>query len=82
MFSSVLENVVRTKILYQIIGPMNDSKLYAIVIELLNQSKEIWSLDVVPAGRSCKARESGVRELEDGVTQQGTTKKNILTCHS
>jgi hypothetical protein len=46
------------KIPHQIIGSMDDSKLYAIVIEPFNQSKEIWSLDMVPAGRSCKTRKS------------------------
>jgi hypothetical protein len=46
---------------YQIIGSMDDSKLYAIVvIELFNQSKEIWSLNMIPARRSRKARKSGM----------------------
>jgi hypothetical protein len=48
---------------------MDDSELYAVVVELFNQSKDFWSLDMIPAGRLCVARESRVRELEDGMTQ-------------
>jgi hypothetical protein len=48
---------------------MNDSELYAAVLELFNQCKEFWSLDVIPARRFCVARKSGMRELEDRMTQ-------------
>jgi hypothetical protein len=48
---------------------MDDSELYAVVIELFNQSKEFWSLNMIPAGRFCVARESRMRELEDRMTQ-------------
>lgn len=48
---------------------MDDSELCASVVELLNQSKEIRSLNVIPARRTCRARESRVRELENRVAQ-------------
>jgi hypothetical protein len=48
---------------------MDDSELYAVVVELFNQSKEFWSLDMIPAGRFCVARESRMGEFEDRMTQ-------------
>lgn len=44
----------------QIVGSVDDPELYAIVIKLLNQSKEIGSLDMVPTRRTRRAREGGV----------------------